>query len=436
MSPEQPTPTPAPVAAPRLLADIGASYARFCIERVRGRFEHVAVLRCDEHAGFSAVVQAYLATLPGVRPRHGAVALANPIEGDRVRMTNRDWTFSIREAQEQLELSTLLVVNNYTALAKSLPSLGPDGRRQIGGGEARAGGVIGLIGPGTGLGVSGLVPSGERWVTLATEGGHVGFAPTDERELRVLQHAWKTMPRVSAERLLSGPGLELIHQALNDGREPLGAADIVQRALAGDAACDTTLDCFCGMLGTMASDLALTLGATGGIYVGGGIVPRLGERFDSSSFRARFEAKGRFSEFVARIPTFVLTAENVAFRGVSSLLADHMPEAEGGNPLFERVRAALETLSPAEKRVATYVLDNPRAALNDPIALIAQGAEVSQPTVIRFCRSLGCEGLSDFKLRLASGLTGTVPVTHTQVTGDDSSIELGAKVLGNTASAI
>jgi glucokinase len=426
----------APALAPRLLADIGASYARFCIERVRGSFEHVAVLPCDDYPGFTAVVQAYLATLPGIRPRHGAVAIANPIEGDRVRMTNRDWAFSLQEAQRQLELSTLLVVNNYTALAMSLPHVGPDGRRQVGGGEAQPDGVIGLIGPGAGLGVSGLVPSGDRWVTLATEGGHVSFAPTDERELRVLQYAWKTMPRVSAERLLSGPGLELIHQALSDG-EHLSAADIVQRALGGgDPACDATLDCFCGILGTMASDLALTLGASGGVYVGGGIVPRLGERFAQSPFRERFEAKGRFSEFVARIPTFVLTAENLAFRGVSTLLADHMPEAEAGNPLLERVRAARDSLSPAEKRVAGYVLDNPRAALNDPIALIAQGAEVSQPTVIRFCRSLGFQGLADFKLKLGSGLTGTLPVQRTQVRRQDSTGDLCAKVLDNTISAI
>ncbi len=392
-----------PHADPRLLADIGATYARFCIEQVPGRFEHVAVLPCADYPGFTAVVQAYLDTLPGIKPRHGAVAIANPIEGDWVRMTNRDWAFSIQEAQRQLDLTTLLVVNNFTALAMSLPRVGADGRHQVGGGEAQANGVIGLIGPGTGLGVSGLIPSGDRWVTLATEGGHVGFAPTDERELRILQFAWKTMPRVSAERLLSGPGLELIYQALTHDKPGaelhLSAAEIVRRALQNaDSACSETVESFCAMLGTMASDLALTLGATGGIFVGGGIVPRMGELFDRSPFRQRFEEKGRFSNYVARIPTYVLTAENPAFHGVSSLLADHVPDQEGGNPLLERVRASRDALSPAEKRVANFVLDNPRTALNDPIALIAQGAEVSQPTVIRFCRSLGFQGLADFKL--------------------------------------
>jgi glucokinase len=431
------TPAGAVHGEPHLLADIGATYARFCVEHVRGEFEHVAVLPCAEYAGFVEVVQAYLSSLPAPRPRHGAVAIANPIEGDHVRMTNRDWTFSIEAAQRALDLGTLLVVNNFTALAMSLPHLGESARRQVGGGMPRGDGVIGLLGPGTGLGVSGLIPNGDRWVTLAAEGGHVGFAPSDERELRVLRHAWTTMPRVSAERMLSGPGIELIHAALAEGAAPLPAAEIVQRALRGDdAVCLETIDCFCGMLGTMASDLALTLGATGGIFVGGGIVPRLGDLFDRSAFRRRFETKGRLSGYVARIPTYVLTAANPAFHGVSSLLAEHLPGLEGSSPLLDRVRAARGGLSPAERRVADFVLENPRAALNEPVGQIALGAEVSQPTVIRFCRSLGFQGLSDFKLKLGAGLTGTLPVQRTQVRRQDNTGDLCAKVLDNTVSAI
>lgn len=426
---------------PRLLADIGATYARFCVETVEGRFEQVLVLRCSDHAGFTDVVRAYLDTLPGRRPRHAAVAIANPIDGDWVQMTNRDWAFSIRQAQTDLQLSTLLVVNNFTALAMSLPRVGAEGRRQVGGGEPQANGVIGLLGPGTGLGVSGLVPTGpDRWVTLATEGGHASFSPSDERELQVLRYAWRHYSHVSAERLVSGPGLELIAQALADGSRqdlPLPAAEVVRRALSGeDALCVQALDCFCGMLGTMASDVALTLGATGGIYVGGGIVPRLGEFFTTSSFRPRFEAKGRFTGYVSRIPTYVLTAENPAFHGVSLLLGEHLPARESGNPLLDRVRSARGGLSPAERRVADYVLENPRSVLNDAIAVISQLAEVSQPTVIRFCRSLGFQGLADFKLKLGSGLTGTLPVQRTQVRRQDGTADLCAKVLDNTVSAI
>ncbi|MEO8154932.1 MAG: glucokinase, partial [Rhizobacter sp.] len=430
-------------AEPRLLADIGATYARFCIERERGSFERIAVLPCADYSDFVSVVRAYLNTVPDLAPKHGAMAIAYPIDGDAVQMTNRDWAFSIREVQQQLGLSTLLVVNNFTALAMSLPGVGTEGRVQVGGGMPASDGVIGLLGPGTGLGVSALIPANDRWVTLATEGGHTSFAPIDERELRVLRHVWKTMSHVSAERLVSGPGIELIYEALREGHADapahLATAEIVQQALQNNSAiCVDTIDCFCAMLGTVASNLALTLGATGGIYVGGGIVPRLGELFQRSSFRHRFEDKGRFSSYVARIPTYVLTADNLAFHGVSTLLADHVPDRDRdtGNPLLARVRNARDALSPAEHRVANVVLENPRAALNDPITAIAKMAGVSQPTVIRFCRSLGFEGLADFKLKLGSGLTGTIPLQRTQVRRQDTTADLCAKVLDNTISSI
>ena len=138
------------------------------------------------------------------------------------------------------------------------------------------------------------------------------------------------------------------------------------------------------------------------------------------------------------IPTFVITAPDATLLGASVILASQLKGLDGGDgsAILGQIRRVLPSLSPAEQRVAQHVLSQPRSALNDPIAQIAKSAEVSQPTVIRFCRSMGCEGLSDFKLRLASGLTGTIPITHTQVTGSDSMLELGAKVLGNTASAI
>lgn len=430
-------------SAPRLLADIGATYARFCIEQVAGRFEHVSVLPCASYPGFVEVVQAYLGTVPApLRPRHAAVAIANPIEGDRVRMINRDWAFSIREAQRRLGLETLLLVNNFTALAMALPHIGPAGRMQVGTGEPQEHGVIGLIGPGTGLGVSGLVPSGaDRWSTLASEGGHASFSPSDERELKVLAFAWRQHLHVSAERLVSGPGLELTYRALAADAgapvQPLEAAEIVRRAMGEtDPLCTEALECFCRMLGTVAANVALMLGATGGIYIGGGIVPRLGGAFLRSGFRERFEHKGRLSDYVARIPTYVVTAEHPAFLGVSSLLTEHLPTPDGGNALLDRVRAARPALSPAEGRVADFVLAHPRAMLNDPVGVIAQMADVSQPTVIRFCRSLGMQGLADFKLKLASGLNGNIPVQRTQVRRHDATPDLCAKVLDNTISAI
>ncbi len=440
--------------SPRLLADIGGTYARFALELGPGEFTQMASLRCADHADFHAAVSAYLQGLnwqDAGGPQqiaHAAVAIANPVEGDRVRMTNYHWQFSIDEMRQRLGLDTLVVVNDFTALAMALPRLAEVDVHQVGGGQARRPSVIGLLGAGTGLGVSGLIPAGEGWIALGTEGGHVNFGPRDEREMDILKFAWKTLDpvagHVSYERLISGPGLELIYKALADrngvaNAESLLAPAITQRALEdGDKLCLETLEVFCGLLGTAAANLAVTLGSLGGIYIGGGIVPRLGEYFDRSPFRARFEDKGRFHDYVAAIPTFVITAEHATFKGASAILENQLRhlQASPGSAILGQIRRARSELSPAELRVADLVLAQPRSVLNDPIAEIARAAGVSQPTVIRFCRSLGCEGLSDFKLRLASGLTGTVPVTHTQVNTNDSMLELGAKVLGNTASAI
>ncbi|MBT9458117.1 MAG: glucokinase [Burkholderiaceae bacterium] len=429
--------------SPRLIADIGGTYARFALETAQGEFSHVQSLRCADYTDFHAAVKGYLAMLPPVQVEHAGVAIANPVDGDQVRMTNYHWQFSIEQMRQQLGLDTLVVVNDFTALAMAVPRLSSRDRRQIGGGDAGKQSVIGVLGPGSGLGVSGLIPAGEGWVALGTEGGHTSFAPHDEREIAVLRFAWKHFEHVSFERLVSGPGLELMYRALAEYAgvtgEDLHAPEITRRALdASDPVCVDTLDVFCALLGTAAANLAVTLGALGGIYIGGGIVPRLGEYFDRSPFRARFEDKGRFSSYVAAIPTYVITAEHATFKGASAILDAQLRalKTETGSAILGQIRRARAELSPAELRVAEHVLAHARAVLNDPIAEIARAAQVSQPTVIRFCRSLGCEGLSDFKLRLASGLTGTVPVTHTQVTQDDSMLELGAKVLGNTASAI
>nr|WP_316642325.1 glucokinase [uncultured Roseateles sp.] len=429
--------------SPRLIADIGGTYARFALETAQGEFSHVQSLRCADYSDFHAAVKAYLAMLPPVHVEHAGVAIANPVDGDQVRMTNYHWQFSIEQMRQQLGLDTLVVVNDFTALAMAVPRLSGRDRRQIGGGDASKQSVIGVLGPGSGLGVSGLIPAGEGWVALGTEGGHTSFAPRDEREIAVLRFAWKHFDHVSFERLVSGPGLELIYRALAEHAgltaQELHAPEITRLALDGDdKVCVEALDVFCALLGTAAANLAVTLGALSGIYIGGGIVPRLGEYFDRSPFRARFEDKGRFSAYVAAIPTYVITAEHATFSGASAILDAQLRalKTEPGSAILGQIRRARTELSPAELRVAEHVLAHARSVLNDPIAEIARAAQVSQPTVIRFCRSLGCEGLSDFKLRLASGLTGTVPVTHTQVTQDDSMVELGAKVLGNTASAI
>ena len=426
---------------PRLLGDVGGTNARFALERSPGQIDTIHTLRCADYAEFALAVEAYLALAeqPGVR--HAAIAMANPVQGDEIKMTNHDWAFSIDSTRRRLNLDTLLIVNDFTALSMALPHLEPSHYVQVGGGRAQAGGVIGLVGAGTGLGVGGLIPSEGRWIALGSEGGHVAFSPSDEREAAVLAYCWRTYEHVSAERLVSGPGIEVIYQALaelrkQDGLPALSTQEIVKRALTeGDAFCSEVLDCFCGMLGTVASNVAVTLGTLGGIYLGGGVVPRLGEFFAASSFRARFESKGRFEAYMQKIPTYVITAPYPAFVGVAAILSEHMG---GGNaiPFLERIRKARPQFSPAELKVATFILAHPRALMSEPISEIARRAEVSQPTVIRFCRTMGCQGLADFKLKLASGVTGTVPVAHSQVHVGDSPLDVGVKVVDNTIAAM
>jgi glucokinase len=435
-----------PFDSPRLIADIGTSYARFALEVARSEFTEITSLRCADYPDFFSAINSYLLKIKPMNVEHAAIAVANPVIGDRVVMTNYHWQFSIESMRVQLGLETLVIVNDFTALAMTIPRLGPQDVLQIGGGspiETGKQNVMGVIGPGSGLGMSGLIPAGDGWISLGSEGGHSSFSPRNEVEVAVLRYAWKSFEHVSFERLLSGPGMELMYRALADyANKPgldLSAPAITERALnKSDPVCEQTLDMFCALLGTAAADLAVTLGALGGIYIGGGIVPRLGSYFETSSFRRRFEEKGRFSSYLKAIPTFVITADQASFIGISEILEAQLRtiQATSGSAILGQIRRVRNDLSPAELRVAEYILAHPRTALNDPITDIAKAAQVSQPTVIRFCRSLGCEGLSDFKLRLASGLTGTVPLTHTQVTPEDSTLELGSKVLGNTASAI
>ncbi len=426
---------------PRLLVSLGSVYMRFALQNASHEFSQLTKVPRADFADLVSAIQSFLRPLGDVGVRHASVAVSCPVDGDLVRVTNYDWQFSIEETRVSIGLDTLVVVNDFTALAAGIPLLSETHRRQVGSGEIRAHSVMGVLGAGSGLGVSGLIPADDDWISLASEGGHVDFAPQDEREIDILKFALARFPHVSAERLLSGPGLMLCFEALSQrhGRpaEHLSASEISSRGLAGSCrVCTETLDVFCGVMGSVAANLAITLGTFGGIYVGGSIVPKLGHYFDRSPFRQRFESKGRFSDYLKRIPTFVITGDNVNFIGIGAVLDMQLRQRRAASSILDQIRQSLPDLTPAERRVAELVRARPRSVLSDPIMDIARSANVSQPTVIRFCRSMGCDGLSDFRLRLASGLTGTIPVSHTRVTYTDTAVELGAKVLSNTAAAV
>ncbi len=316
---------------PRLLGDVGGTRVRWGWQGGPGDApSRLGVYRSADFAGIAQAMRHYLAEQALPVPPACAIGIATALRGDAVRMTNHAWAFSVDALRAEMGFEHLVLVNDFTALALALPGLAPDRRRQVGGGEADAGAPIALIGAGTGLGVSGLLPApGGGWVPLAGEGGHVSLAAADAREAAVIDLLRRRFGHVSAERVLSGPGLENLYQALctleGIAAQPLDAAAISAQALdagsAHHAACRAALELFCALLGSQAGDLALTLGARGGVYVGGGIVPRLGAYFDASPFRRRFEAKGRFAGLLARIPVFVIdTRDAPALAGASVAL--------------------------------------------------------------------------------------------------------------------
>ena len=318
---------------PRLLADVGGTNARFAWQAAAGApITDVRVLPCAEYPTLQAAMHAYLDGLNQGRPLAAAIAIANPITGDEVRMTNHHWVFLQSAVKAEFGLQNLQLLNDFTALALALPALPADELRQVGGGAAVPDAPIALLGAGTGLGVSGLLPDRRGgWLPINGEGGHVTLPAVSARERLVMDGLIQRYGRASAERLLCGQGLVDACAILCaadgvSGQAPGNAAEVTEAALSGRLPqAVETLDHFCALLGSVAGNLALTLGARGGVYIGGGIVPRLGDRFAQSPFRARFEAKGRFSAYLQAIPVWVITsAQSPALTGAARALdADH-----------------------------------------------------------------------------------------------------------------
>ncbi len=311
----------------RLMGDIGATNARFALCGDDRRAARIRILPVDGFASLGAAIRAYLVQERIDSPlKAAALAVASPITGDAVTLTNHPWSFSISALQHDLSIGKLTVINDFTAQALAVRHLAADERVVIGGGSPVPNTPIGVIGPGTGLGVSGLIPSNAGWVALAGEGGHATFAPVDDRESEVLARLRRRFTHVSGERVLSGQGLVNLYHALAEiegvPAEPHTPAQISDPQTGErEPLCGAAVAMFCAMLGSMAGDLALTLGARGGVYIAGGIVPRLGARFAQSAFRERFESKGRFRSYLAAVPTYVMTAEVPAFLGLAEVLA-------------------------------------------------------------------------------------------------------------------
>ena len=312
---------------PRLVGDVGGTHARFGVVGSRG--EGVTQIReaaCDDHAGLEAAVDSYLRETGVPPPASCAIAIATPVTGDWVTMTNRDWSFSIESLRLRLGVDRLLVLNDFTALALALPALSADELDPVGAGKAMAGEALALLGPGTGLGVGCLIAATGGLLPLASEGGHVTLGATDEREERVIAALRREFGHPSAERALSGSGLVNLYRfaCAEAGRAPLplAPADVTARALArSDGACVDAVELFFALLGVVAGNLALTVGARGGVYIGGGIVKRLGDWIHRSQFRARFESKGRLQSYLSSIPVWLIRPGSPpALRGANAAL--------------------------------------------------------------------------------------------------------------------
>lgn len=307
----------------RLVADIGGTHTRFALAQGAAVHEE-ATLASADFPGPREAVRKYLdgVTVESSRVREAAFAIAAPLAGaDRVNMTNQHWQFSVSELRRELGLDRLIVINDFTALAMAVRHLPANELIHVAGAESAPRAPIAVIGPGTGLGVSGLIPAGEHWVPLQGEGGHVSLAPGSDREVALLQQLRRRYGHVSAERAISGPGLVNLYEAICavDGRkaEALQPPDVMQRAVEGSCPiCAEALRTFCALLGGVTGNLVLTLGARGGVYLGGGIIPHMTDYFLRSPFHERYLAKGRYRDYLAPVPIRIITTAFPAFIGL------------------------------------------------------------------------------------------------------------------------
>jgi glucokinase len=328
-------------AKPQLVADIGGTNARFgLIEYEGARVSNVRSMRCADFATPADAVLAYLADQRVAEiPTVAAFALAVAIDDGPLKLTNGSWIFKRDELRVSLGLEQLKFLNDFEALAFGLPDLAVGDYLQLKtikrDGETiespdaafNRDHLIAVIGPGTGLGVGAVAPTAHGWIALPAEGGHVTLAANDDLESELLRIARQSLPHVSAERFLSGLGMPFLYRTLAVVRGEVAnpnyeAHDITREATENkDALCLATLDVFCAMLGSFAGNAALTLGAKGGVFIGGGVVPKLGEFFLQSKFRERFVAKGRYQGYLEKIATALITSTDVALNGAAKSIA-------------------------------------------------------------------------------------------------------------------
>ncbi|MDP9137226.1 MAG: ROK family protein [Pseudomonadota bacterium] len=318
---------PAQDAYPALIGDIGGTNARFgLVPEKRSAPLEIRTLANASYPSLVAALGHYLGLVGGARPRRACIAVAGPVEIGRFHLTNRpQWDTDLASVAKAHGLSVLTVLNDFEALAESVPLLGEQELVPVGG-ERAADAVApkAVLGPGTGLGIGVAVRTAVGWMAVPGEGGHMELASTDPLGTAAIAHERKIRGRASAERFLSGPGIERLHLALGEvqdrPREPVTAAVLSERAFAGDADARQTVRMFFTLLAGLAGDVALLFGARGGVFLGGGVTERLANLLDHRAFREAFENKGRLKPYLAAIPVHLIAAEMPALRGCAAHL--------------------------------------------------------------------------------------------------------------------
>ncbi|HEU4358678.1 MAG TPA: glucokinase [Xanthobacteraceae bacterium] len=302
-----------------LVADIGGSKSRFALSNSSGAFERVLVIDNDTVAGLDAAVAHYLEET-GAHPRAATLAVAGPVGGEEVVLTNRPgWRLRRGEFAKRFGFLQLRVLNDFEAIAWAVPLLGAAQTRPLGKPMAMRKGVKVVLGPGTGLGVAALLPANGRWHVLASEGGHASFGPQEADEVEVFARLREECGWVSAEAILSGPGLVRLARALDPGAVRHEPETLVAGALACEPAAQAAARLFVRLLGRFASGLALTFKALGGVYIAGGVACGLGPLLDDPQFRAAFEAHPPHTSLLKTIPTLLITCEQPGLIGCAAV---------------------------------------------------------------------------------------------------------------------
>ncbi|MFK4506550.1 glucokinase [Bradyrhizobium huanghuaihaiense] len=314
-----------PPSRTTLLADVGGTNVRFAL-LADGMVSTITRMAVSDSATFQEALAAYLSASTQVdKMAHAILAASGVVQDGRCALTNNSWVIDAEELRRTHGFSTVRLINDFEAVAWALPRLGASSLLQLGGRQRIAGAPLAAIGPGTGLGMAVSIPHLGGRIVLSSEGGHSTMASGSLREDAVIEHLRRRFGHVSAERVLSGAGLENLHDALAEidgvSSPKRRAADITRAAIDGTSTVSRgAVDMFCAMLGSVAGNLALALNARGGIFIGGGILRHMPDYLAASQFRRRFEEKGRLRKFLEPIPAYLILDDDVAFVGLRNLM--------------------------------------------------------------------------------------------------------------------